>query len=212
MKVKTVFDNKYIKVHDLEWQEGKHYLDASRRELENIMATMTDEEVKNALPDAVTVCMVIRVRDKAPLLYMTYEYRYPAGRYLLSPPAGLIDECDKALDLTTAIINTAKRELKEETGTECCDSDEIRIIAPLLFSTPGMTDESNALALVVLNRDEEPSFNQDGAEGSEDFSDILLLTVEKAKEILEKGRDDKGIPYSVYTWACLNYFVTNFNE
>ncbi len=210
MKVTTVFDNKYIKVHDLEWQEGKHYLDASRRELSDIMANMTDEEVKKALPDAVTVCMVIKVAGKAPRLYLTYEYRYPAGRYLLSPPAGLIDQADKGLDLDQAIINTAARELKEETGTDLGEKDEIKIIAPLLFSTPGMTDESNALALVVLNRDEEPGFSQDGAEGSEDFSDIFLLSVEEAEKILKSGRDSKGIPYSVYTWACLSYFVANF--
>ncbi len=210
MKVKTVFDNKYIKVHDLEWQEGKHYLDASRRDIDKIMATMTDEEVKRALPDAVTICLVVKTRGKEPRLYLTYEYRYPAGRYLLSPPAGLIDKEDQKANLDEAIISTAKRELLEETGTECRETDEIKILAPMLFSTPGMTDESNALALVVLNREEEPLFTQDGAEGSEDFSDIYLLTREEARRLLESGRDAKGIPYSVYTYACLSYFVANF--
>ncbi len=210
MKVTTVFDNKYIKVHDLEWQEGKHYLDASRREAESIMANMTDSEVREALPDAVTVCMVVKVEGQSPRLYLTYEYRYPAGRYLLSPPAGLIDEADRTLEAADAIVNTAKRELKEETGTDFGDRDEIRIISRLLFSTPGMTDESNALALVVLNRVTEPLFNQEGAEGSEDFSDICLLTKEEANELLQRGVDLNGIPFSVYTWACLSYFVANF--
>ena len=210
MKVQTVYDSRYIKVHDIEWQPGKHYLDASRRDINNIMATMEDNEVRTALPDAVTVCMVVRVRGEVPRLYMTYEYRYPAGRYLLSPPAGLIDKEDRGRGREDAILNTARRELKEETGTDCMECDEISIISPLLFSTPGMTDESNALALVVLNRDRMPDFNQDGAEGSEDFSDILLLDRNQAEKILQGGTDPNGIPYSVYTWACLDYFVNHF--
>ena len=47
------------------------------------------------------------------------------------------------------------------------DTDELEVINPCLFSTPGMTDESNALVKIVLNRDTLTGMSQDGAEGSE---------------------------------------------
>ena len=65
------------------------------------------------------------------------------------------------------MLVTAKRELREETGIEVLDTDELEVINPCLFSTPGMTDESNALVKIVLNRDTLTGMSQDGAEGSE---------------------------------------------
>lgn len=81
---------------------------------------------------------------------------------MLSVPAGLIDPADKVED--EPLLVTAKRELKEETGIEVLDTDELEVINPCLFSTPGMTDESNALVKIVLNRDTLTGMSQDGAE------------------------------------------------
>jgi len=80
---------------------------------------------------------------------LDYVYRYPAGQYLLSPPAGLIDS--EELNKESPILVTARRELMEETGLELSETDELFVISPFLFSTPGMTDESNALAGIVLH-------------------------------------------------------------
>lgn len=82
---------------------------------------------------------------------------------MLSVPAGLIDPADKEED--EPLLVTAKRELKEENGIEVLDTDELEVINPCLFSTPGMTDESNALVKIVLNRDTLTGMSQDGAEG-----------------------------------------------
>ena len=78
------------------------------------------------------------------------------------------------------MLVTAKRELKEETGIEVLDTDELEVINPCLFSTPGMTDESNALVKIVLNRDTLTGMSQDGAEGSECFDGFSFLTKEQA--------------------------------
>ena len=107
------------------------------------------------------------------------------------------------------ILSCAKRELLEETGIEFSDNDEIGIINPFLFSTPGMTDESNALINIVLNRDTMPKISQDGAVGTECFDGVCILTKDEAKKYLKDGVDDKGLFYSVYTWAALMYFVTD---
>ena len=135
------------------------------------------------------------------------EFRYPAGQFLLSVPAGLIDPADKEED--EPLLVTAKRELKEETGIEVLDTDELEVINPCLFSTPGMTDESNALVKIVLNRDTLTGMSQDGAEGSECFDGFSFLTKEQAQKILKDGVDEYGIFYSVYTWTALTYFVAD---
>ena len=82
----------------------------------------------------------------------------------------------------------------------------IFLINPLLFSTPGMSDESNALVCVKV--DSIQNLNADGCEGSELFDGYSLLTIEDALRILKNGKDDNHIFYSVYTWAALMVFVS----
>ena len=88
--VKPLFESKFICVFDLQYEEGKHYLDATRRTADNLMAIKTTEEFKQALPDAVTCVVILNIEGKEPKLLLDYEYRYPAGQFLLSPPAGLL--------------------------------------------------------------------------------------------------------------------------
>lgn len=204
--VETLYETKFIKVFDLH-PDKRHYFDATRRSLEDLVAIKNDEEFKKMLPDAVSLFVILNVAGEEPKLLLSKEFRYPAGQYLLSVPAGLIDAEDKInTSNEEALKITAIRELKEETNIDFMDSDEIGIVNPFLFSTPGMTDESNALVKIILNREVMPDISSDGAVGTECFDGTLLLTKEEAKEYLAKGVDDKGIFYSVYTWAALAYF------
>ena len=226
--VETLLDKKFIRVFDLQYREGKHYYDATRRSSEDIAAVKSDEEFKAMLPDAVTCIVIVQGKDTEPKLLLSYEFRYPAGRFLLSPPAGLIDAADKeeymqcfqsdsmaALEkeeaYTQALLNTAQREIREETGIVISGQDRIFVVNPLLFSSPGMTDESNALVCAVITPEDLSSLSQDGAEGSECFDGFSMLTKEEAAQILRRGRDEHGIFYSVYTWAAM-YFVSGMWE
>lgn len=204
--IKPLFESKFIRVFDLQYAEGKHYYDATRRTADDLVAAKTTEEFKKMRADAVTCIVVLNTKNSEPKLLLSHEFRYPTGQFLLSPPAGLIDKEDADL------ITTATRELKEETGIVFGDSDTAKVISPLLFSTPGMTDESNALVLLSINRDTLPELNTDGAVGSECFNGFSLLTKEEARQILNQGTDSNGIYYSVYTWAALMYFVTSFDN
>lgn len=263
--VKSLLDTKFIKVYDLQYAEGKHYYDATRRSAEDLIAIKSDEEFKKMLPDAVT-CAVILVGDGKkgnagelgkdgmfePRLLLSREFRYPAGRFLLSPPAGLIDPEDKEGYLCAladesnkisetelrrladeALISTAKREIKEETGLTVGPDDDIFVINQLLFSTPGMTDESNALVCAVIDVGDalkaeavkenlsygeaskadcvkliENILTTEGAVGSEVFDGFVLVTEAEAREIIKKGRDSYDNFFSVYTWCVLMYFVS----
>ena len=205
--VKPLFDSKFIKVFDLQYEEGKHYYDATRRSLDRIAALKSSEEFRAMLPDAVTCVVILNIKDEEPKLLLSKEYRYPAGQFLLSPPAGLLDPEDAGTE--NPILTAAKREIKEETGLTITEKDSLFVINPLLFSSPGMTDESNALACAVVRLEDKSGLSQDGAVGSECFDGFELLSKEEAMEILKNGKDKDDIFYSVYTYCCLMYFVSD---
>ena len=205
-KVETLLDKKFIRVFDLQYAEGKHYFDATRRSLDELVAVKTEEEFKKMLPDAVSCVVIVELPGKEPQLLLSYEYRYPAGRFLLGVPAGLLDKEDESEE--SPIIATAIREIHEETGIVVDPKrDDVSIINPFLFSTPGMTDESNALVKVVLRLGDLEQLTQDGAEGQECFDGFCLVNKEEAKEILKNGVDSNGHFFSMYTWAALTTFV-----
>lgn len=206
-QVKPLFESRFIKVYDLQYAEGKHYYDATRRPADDLMAVKSTEEFKQALPDAVTCVVILTKGKEEPKLLLSYEYRYPAGQFLLSPPAGLLDPEDK--DTANPLLATAKREIEEETGLVITEADQLFSISPLLFSSPGMTDESNALVCAVVEVTDSASLSQKGAVGSECFNGFELITKEAAKKLLVDGRDKNGLFYSVYTWAALMYFVSD---
>ena len=207
-KVQDIIDKKFLRVFDLQYAEGAHYFDATRRGKEDIVAIKSEEEFKTMLPDAVSCVVIVHLPGKEPKLLLSYEYRYPAGRFLLSVPAGRMDPEDK--NEKDPIATTAIREIHEETGIVVdLSRDKISVINPFLFSSPGLTDESNALVKVELYLDNLDQLDQTGCDGSECFDGFSFITKDKAKELLVQGRDEHGHFYSVYTWAALMYFVSD---
>ena len=206
-QIKKLYDSKFMKMYDLQYKEGKHYYCASRREEDRLQAVLPKEKYGSLPPDGVSCVVVLRVKGEAPKLLLNWEYRYPAGQYLLSVPAGLV-EAEAWNSTEEAIKNTAVRELKEETGIAVGEKDEVSIINPFVFSSPGMTDEANALVYMSINRDTMPELSQSGAEGSEKFEGCRLVSLAEARKYLVDGKDEHGIYYPVYTWAALMFFVT----
>ncbi len=209
--VKPLFDSEFIKVYDLQYGEGKHYYNASRRDADSLAAIKSDEEFKTMLPDAVTCVVVVCIEGKIPRLLLSKEYRYPTGQFLLSPPAGLLDPTDART--ANPVLSAAKREIWEETGLIIKPCDSLSVINPLLFSSPGMTDESNALVCAVIHlpgpgMSSLDYLSHDNASGSECFDGFQLVSVKAAKDILKAGIDKQGVSYSVYTWAALMYFAS----
>ncbi len=205
--IKPLFSSRFLNVFDLQYDTDKHYYNATRRSLEHLAAIKSDADFRTMLPDAVTCIVILKTADEEPKLLLTQEYRYPAGQFLLSPPAGLLDPEDAAAN--APVLTAARREILEETGIRLQEKDSLSIVNPLLFSSPGMTDESNALVCAVVHLSDLSVLSQDGAVGSECFDGFKLLTQEEAKVILRTGRDADGIFYSVYTWAALMYFISD---
>ena len=207
-KVETLYENRFLKCFDLQYAEGKHYYVASRRDREDLVAGKTDEEFRSMLPDAVTIAVVLHLPGNETRLLMSYEYRYPAGQFLLSPVAGLLDPEDRKAE--NPLVTAAVREIREECGLTVKESDRVTVLNPCAFSTPGMTDESNAFLCAEITLDNLDDLNQDGAEGSERFDGFELLDRERAQEIFRTGRDEHGNFYSLAAWMVLSIYLSMF--
>ncbi len=204
--VKPLLDTRFVKVFDIEYEKGKHYYDATRHEKKDLTCLKSTGEVKNMTADAVS-CFVIAVSPggKARMVF-NYEYRYPCGQYLLSVPAGLRDPEDGEGE--AGLLSAAAREIHEEMGIAIGPEDSLTVVNPAVFSTPGLTDESNALVCAVIRLEDEGCLSQKGAEGSERFDGFFLADREEAAKLLFSGRDENGMFYSTYTWMALCWFVS----
>lgn len=209
-QAELLLDKKFVRVYDLRYAEGRHYYDATRRAKENLVACMDEEAFQTMTADAVSCFLILKVKGREPMLLLSREYRYPLGRFVLSIPAGLIDREDLAEK--EPAVSAAKREIFEETGLRLEAGDTVRVVSPLVFSTPGITDESNALVCAVAERDALPDLCQDGAMDGEMFAGFCLTDRKTAMEYLKNGRDSFGRAYSVYTWSALVWFVSGMWE
>ena len=207
-RIETLYDSKFLKLYDLQYAEGKHYYESSRREKKDLVAGMADDAVRGMLPDAVTIAVVLHLPGNETRLLMNYEYRYPIGQFLLSPIAGLLDPEDR--DSANPLVEAAIREIREETGLEVKEGDRIEVLNPCAFSTPGMTDESTAFLVAEITLDSLDGLNQDGAVGSEMFDGYELLDRERAEKIFRSGRDEHGCFFALSAWMVLSIFLSRF--
>lgn len=107
-------------------------------------------------------------------LVITKEYRVPIEGYEYGLPAGLIDKGE-----TPEIA--ARRELKEETGL---DIEKIDHISPLLYSSPGITNEAAYMVLCTAKGQISQGLN----EASEDITTFLVSGHELLEMFLDKER------------------------
>ncbi len=152
---------------------------ASRQQVPKI-ETMSWER-----PDAVVIvawhtgrCMLVVIR----------EYRVVLGGYQFGFPAGLMDPGE-------TIAETARRELREETGLTLT---RVLRCSPPVYSSSGMTDES--VTLVYAECDGEPS--DEANESSEDIQVVFLDAAAAGRMIA-----DASLKLDVKTWMALTEFA-----
>lgn len=207
-RIETLYESRFLNMFDLQYADGRHYYEATRRSKDSLVLKKKDAEFQSMLPDAVTIAVVLHLPGNETRLLMSYEYRYPVGQFLLSPVAGLLDPEDQSGP--DPLVSAAIREIREETGLTVKETDKVYVLNPCAFSSPGMTDESNAFLCAELTLDSLDALNQDGAEGSELFNGFELLDRQRAQEIFRTGRDEQGNFYSLAAWMVLSIFLSLF--
>ncbi len=177
---------------------------------DNLVAIKLDYTFKIMQSDAVTIADVLHLPGEEPKLLFSYEYRYPIGRFLLSPIAGLLDPEDNECD--DPLRSRAAREIFEKTGIKVSESDKITILNPCAFSTPGMTDESNAFLSADITLEDTSMLKQTGAVGTKLFNGFELVNTGEAKKLYKSGKDKYCNTFSLATWAVLGWFIAAFGD
>ena len=69
--IETLYETRFLRCYDLQYAEGKHYYEASRRETGDLVAAKTDDEFREMLPDAVTIAVVLHLPGNETRLLMS---------------------------------------------------------------------------------------------------------------------------------------------
>ncbi|MGM9534076.1 MAG: NUDIX hydrolase [Intestinibacter sp.] len=171
-KVNSIVEGKFISLYDLEYvnklNQDKHWSVVTRKNKEDI-----HEIYLNGKEDKVDAVAIIAYHVEYNKLVVIKQFRVPVNDYIYEVPAGLVDKGE------TDVIETVRRELKEETGLNLLDINE-KYSKSKTYLSPGMTDESVALIFCTCNGE----ISEDYLEANEDIKTILV-SQEEAKAILE---------------------------
>ncbi len=178
-KINQLADGKFISLYDLQYKnkldQDKHWTVATRKDKKAV-----EDFYLNKKEDKVDAVAIAAYHIGYKKLVIIKQFRVPINDYLYELPAGLVDKDDKD------VVESVKRELKEETGLDLLDLNKNYSIEKTYLS-PGMTDES--IAMIFCTCDGE--LNKDGLEDDEDI-EAILVSQEEAKEIL-KSKDKMDV-------------------
>lgn len=127
----------------------------------------TREQLKDHSPDSVVLIMHNEAGDK---LLLNREFRMACGDFVYNFPAGLIDPGEDYME-------SAKRELKEETGL---DLIEVQDVLGESFSAIGFSNEKNVCIVGVARGEFAPSSS------TVEEIEAAWYTKEEIRELLQK--------------------------
>ena len=180
-KLKKLTDCKWINLFEV------FYTHKSGRERSWVMCSRKARPIADAAAaDAVMIIAIVQT-ENGPRLVVTKEFRVPIWDYEYGFPAGLIDGDED-------ISKTIARELKEETGLEVV---KIHHTSRPVYSSAGMTDESNHMAVVEA----KGTVSAQWLHPDEDI-EVLLMEAGQIRELLAS---DKKI--AAKAWGILYHFA-----
>ena len=175
--MKKITDNPWLNIWEIEKPNGDPYF----------MATRKKYPLTESGSDAVVIIAYVRNEGEPLKMVVTKEFRPPIGDYEYGLPAGLVDKGE-------TILETVKRELKEETGL---DVVEVLCDSPQIYSSAGMTDESVEMVFVVAEG--EPT--TDNVENDE-IIEVMVLEAKEVKHLLSEGKK-----FGAKGWAIMDHFA-----
>ena len=144
--------------------------------LDDVILPNGKSSKREVVEHAGAVTVVAITNDQKVLLVK--QYRYPVGEVLLELPAGGLNQGE-------APLKCAKRELKEETGWEATDWEEL----PTFYTTPGFTNEKMYLFLAKNLTYTGQNLDED------EFIQVVSVPLDETLNMIQRGeiRDAKSI-------------------
>lgn len=180
-------DLKWLNLFDVAYrdEQGRHrsWQIASRSKAPKCITKVYD------MPDAVVIVPFHAGENKVVLIR---EYRVALAGYEFGFPAGLIDPGE-------TIEQTARRELREETGLSVTRFVKI---SPPVYSSAGMTDESVVMVYVECEGQPSTVGNTDA-----ELIEVQLVTRTQAARLCE----NPALKFDVKTWLVLARFAEKGN-
>ncbi len=182
-QIKKVMESHFITRYDLVYetvdeQEKVYEMISRNKNIESL------EQLQNKKPDAVVLILHNEEGDK---ILLNKEFRMAVGNWVYNFPAGLIDPGEEPKE-------SAKRELKEETGLDLIE------IKDMLFNSYSGVGFSNEVNVCVVGT-AKGEFQQ----SSSTFEEIEAgwYTKEEIKELLKTNEFAARTQAYCYAWANL---------
>lgn len=192
-KIRTLVQTDFVSLYDVEYKnkknEDKHWMVATRKNEEELKEAYLEN--KEDKIDAVVICALHKSENK---LVIIKQFRVPINDYIYELPAGLIDNDED-------VESTVRRELKEETGLDLLEINELTSKEKVYLS-PGMTDESVAFVYCTCDGEISDEFLEDDEE-----IEAILVSQKEAMNILESKET-----IDIKSYLILQMFVALGNK
>ena len=143
-----------------------------------------DTDITNKPVNAVTMFVTNEAGDKA---LVTSEFRYTVNEYVTDLPSGLVDPGE-------SVIETAIRELQEETGYT---DPKITYVLPESYSSVGMTNERVQVVFMTVNEKNRTSVTHVGGEQLES----KWVTKDEARHLLTQPTVAGRAQLLLFNWV-----------
>ena len=174
LEINPVYEGKFLKFYNFLLEDGRNYEVVSRREVNM-------ENVNDFIADAVDMMII---SEDYNYILLVKEWRTPINDYIYAFPAGLREAGED-------VVETAKRELFEETGLTLT---KIFKILPPAYQSAGMSNE--AVSTIVGQATGELSIEH--MSSHEDITPIWV-SINEIREMLKTEKFSAKCQIALYS-------------